>query len=106
MAGTLSPACHISLLLRHPPCTTVQFVGFSPPAIESHRKIGRLTVTRPNLANDFLGDFGARDPYPEEMASQFGDKVLGCQNTEHKILIPNASVRSLAELQCSPGENK
>ncbi|KAL0749751.1 hypothetical protein Bca101_031754 [Brassica carinata] len=38
----------------------------------------------------------ARDPYPEEIASLFGDKVLGNQSTEHKILIPNAS------LQCSP----
>lgn len=104
MAATSSPSCHISVsfLLRHPPYTTVKFVGFSPPAIENHRKLGRLTVTRSNLGQDFLGDFGARDPYPEEIASQFGDKVLGCQSTEHKILIPNASVLSLSQLQCSP----
>ncbi|ESQ43467.1 hypothetical protein EUTSA_v10014640mg [Eutrema salsugineum] len=103
MAATSSPPCHISVsfLRQLPPCTTVQFLGFSP-AILTHRKLGRLTVTRNNLAQDFLGDFGARDPYPEEIASQFGDKVLGNQSTEHKILIPNASVLSLSQLQCSP----
>ncbi|KAL1200144.1 putative pterin-4-alpha-carbinolamine dehydratase [Cardamine amara subsp. amara] len=104
MAATSSPPCHISVsFLRHlPSTTTVQFVGLLPPASRTNRKLGRLTVTRSNLAQDFLGDFGARDPYPEEIASQFGDKVLGCQSTEHKILIPNASVLSLSQLQCSP----
>uniref|UniRef100_A0A1J3HVC0 4a-hydroxytetrahydrobiopterin dehydratase n=1 Tax=Noccaea caerulescens TaxID=107243 RepID=A0A1J3HVC0_NOCCA len=103
MAATSSPPCHISVsFLRNlPPFTTVQFVGFSP-TVWTHRKLGGLTVTRNNLAQDFLGDFGARDPYPEEIASQFGDKVLGNQSTEHKILIPNASVLSLSQLQCSP----
>ncbi|CAH2070497.1 unnamed protein product [Thlaspi arvense] len=103
MAATSSPPCHISVsLLRHlPPCTTVQFFGFLPTVGTQHNR-GRLTVTRNNLAQDFLGDFGARDPYPEEIASQFGDKVLGNQSTEHKILIPNASVLSLSQLQCSP----
>ncbi|CAN7006448.1 hypothetical protein IGI04_010105 [Brassica rapa subsp. trilocularis] len=97
---TSSPPCHISVsfLRQLPPCTTVQFFGFSP----TQRKLGGLTVARNNLAQDFLGDWGARDPYPEEIASQFGDKVLGPQSTEHKILIPNASVLSLSQLECSP----
>lgn len=97
---TSSPPCHISVsfLRQLPPCTTVQFFGFSP----TQRKLGGLTVARNNLAQDFLGDFGARDPYPAEIASQFGDKVLGPQSTEHKILIPNASVLSLSQLECSP----
>ncbi|KAK4480639.1 hypothetical protein RD792_013717 [Penstemon davidsonii] len=49
-----------------------------------------------------LGDFGARDPFPEELESNFADKVLGNVSTEHKILIPNASALSLAKLECTP----
>ncbi|KAK6926235.1 Pterin 4 alpha carbinolamine dehydratase [Dillenia turbinata] len=51
---------------------------------------------------DLLGDFGARDPFPEEIESNFGDKVLGAWSTEHKILIPNLAALSLAQLDCSP----
>ncbi|XP_061998766.1 probable pterin-4-alpha-carbinolamine dehydratase, chloroplastic [Rosa rugosa] len=54
------------------------------------------------LGHDMIGDFGARDPYPAEIASQFGDKVLGFQNTEHKILIPTVSASSLAQQECTP----
>ncbi|CAN8302321.1 unnamed protein product [Cochlearia groenlandica] len=104
MAATSSPSCYTSSVtfLRHlPHCTAAKSASFSP-AIRTKRKPNRLTITRSNLAQDFLGDFGARDPYPEEIASQFGDKVLGNQSTEHKILIPNASVLSLSQLQTSP----
>lgn len=52
--------------------------------------------------NDLLGDFGARDPFPAEIESRFGEKVLGCPDTEHRILIPNLSALSLAELICDP----
>lgn len=48
-----------------------------------------------------LGDFGARDPFPAEIASGFGEKVLGSGNTDHKILIPNLSALSLSQLDCS-----
>ncbi|KAL3509645.1 hypothetical protein ACH5RR_029046 [Cinchona calisaya] len=51
---------------------------------------------------DFLGDFGARDPFPAEIESKFGEKVLGNVDTEHKILIPTASALSLAQQDCSP----
>ncbi|KAL8539468.1 hypothetical protein ACS0TY_001181 [Phlomoides rotata] len=51
---------------------------------------------------DLLGDFGARDPFPAEIESRFCEKVLGNVSTEHKILIPNASALSLAQLQCYP----
>uniref|UniRef100_A0A7N0ZZD1 4a-hydroxytetrahydrobiopterin dehydratase n=1 Tax=Kalanchoe fedtschenkoi TaxID=63787 RepID=A0A7N0ZZD1_KALFE len=47
------------------------------------------------------GDFGARDPFPAEIASNFGDKVLGNKDTEHKILIPNLAALSLAQQQIS-----
>jgi len=52
--------------------------------------------------NDMLGDFGARDPFPAEIESRFGEKVLGCPDAEHRILIPNLSALSLAELICDP----
>ncbi|RZC48102.1 hypothetical protein C5167_041040 [Papaver somniferum] len=52
--------------------------------------------------DDMLGDFGARDPFPAEIESQFGDKVLGSGNTEHKILIPNISALSLSSQECTP----
>ncbi|XP_047939544.1 probable pterin-4-alpha-carbinolamine dehydratase, chloroplastic [Salvia hispanica] len=50
---------------------------------------------------DILGDFGARDPFPAEIESNFADKVQGNVSTEHKILIPNASALSLAQMQCA-----
>ncbi|XP_073293049.1 probable pterin-4-alpha-carbinolamine dehydratase, chloroplastic [Primulina huaijiensis] len=49
---------------------------------------------------DSMGDFGARDPFPQEIESNFGEKVLGYPSTEHKILIPNASALSLAQQEC------
>lgn len=52
------------------------------------------------MGGDFLGDFGARDPFPAEIESNFGDKVLGNFGTEHKILIPNLSAISLAQRSC------
>nr|XP_027061360.1 probable pterin-4-alpha-carbinolamine dehydratase, chloroplastic [Coffea arabica] len=51
---------------------------------------------------DFLGDFGARDPFPAEVESNFAEKVLGNVNTEHKILIPTATALSLAQQDCTP----
>lgn len=54
-----------------------------------------------------MGDFGARDPFPAEIESKFGEKVLGNTDTEHKILIPAASALSLAQQDCiviSPGQ--
>lgn len=49
-----------------------------------------------------MGDFGARDPFPAEIESGFGDKVLGFSSTEHKILIPNLSALSLSQQECGP----
>lgn len=47
---------------------------------------------------DILGDFGARDPFPEEVASNFGEKTLGNVDTLHRILIPTLSVLSLSRV--------
>ncbi|KAI6696129.1 hypothetical protein NL676_016248 [Syzygium grande] len=54
------------------------------------------------MGTDLLGDFGARDPFPAEVESGFGEKVLGNVDTEHRVLIPVASALSLAKLDCSP----
>lgn len=63
---------------------------------------GRLAFRTRAMGKDLLGDFGARDPFPAELESKFGDKVLGNVDTEHRILIPVASAFSLAEQDCSP----
>ncbi|CAO2161218.1 unnamed protein product [Urochloa humidicola] len=52
---------------------------------------------------DMLGDFGARDPFPAEIESKFGEKVLGNVDTLHQILIPTLSALSLARLPLQPG---
>lgn len=51
---------------------------------------------------DLLGDLGARDPFPEEVESNFAEKVLGDVDTLHRILIPTLSVLSLARLPLDP----
>ncbi|KAG8073049.1 hypothetical protein GUJ93_ZPchr0006g42610 [Zizania palustris] len=51
---------------------------------------------------DLLGDFGARDPFPQEVESNFGEKVLGDVDTLHRILIPTLSVLSLARVPLDP----
>ncbi|XP_068651216.1 probable pterin-4-alpha-carbinolamine dehydratase, chloroplastic [Aristolochia californica] len=77
-------------------------VGFRPPSLtiipcqkqNSHQCFA--------LGTDLLGDFGARDPFPQEIESNFGDKVLGNGDTGHRILIPNISALSLAQQDCAP----
>ncbi|CAI5458377.1 unnamed protein product [Closterium sp. Yama58-4] len=51
-----------------------------------------------------IGDYGARDPRPSELESQFGDKVLGNADTEHRILLPSGitEVAGLAARNCAP----
>ncbi|ERN15487.1 uncharacterized protein LOC18443776 [Amborella trichopoda] len=51
---------------------------------------------------DPLGDFGARDAFPAEIESNFGEKVVGNASTEHKILIPTPAALSLAQKSCTP----
>ncbi|KAG9452490.1 hypothetical protein H6P81_005394 [Aristolochia fimbriata] len=55
-----------------------------------------------SMGPDLLGDFGARDPFPQEIESNFADKVLGNVDTEHRILIPNLAALSLAQQKCTP----
>uniref|UniRef100_A0ACD5VL42 Uncharacterized protein n=1 Tax=Avena sativa TaxID=4498 RepID=A0ACD5VL42_AVESA len=51
---------------------------------------------------DMLGDFGGRDAYPEEIASNFAEKTLGDVDTLHRILIPTVSVLSLSRVPLDP----
>ncbi|XP_010536564.1 PREDICTED: uncharacterized protein LOC104811545 [Tarenaya hassleriana] len=103
MATTaIAPPSHLSVhLLRAPLSSRRRVVRFSSET-RTRRRFAGLAVTRAVAGPDLLGDFGARDPFPEEIASNFGEKVLGCTDTEHKILIPNASALSLSQQTCSP----
>ncbi|KAK1399706.1 4a-hydroxytetrahydrobiopterin dehydratase [Heracleum sosnowskyi] len=66
---------------------------YAPP---KHTKLITLAIE-----GEGDNDFGARDPFPAEIESNFGDKVLGFGSTEHKILIPNLAALSLSRLECS-----
>ncbi|KAL4595882.1 putative pterin-4-alpha-carbinolamine dehydratase, chloroplastic [Castanea sativa] len=91
---------HLSfpLLLSPYPHHQQQYYPKPNPTVSFRRSIG----VRAQGGVDKLGDFGARDPFPAEVASGFADKVLGNGNTEHKILIPNISALSLSQQQCTP----
>ncbi|KAH7853643.1 hypothetical protein Vadar_005039 [Vaccinium darrowii] len=83
---------HSALSLSHP--------HLPPSSLPTSRRSRKTFAIR--AVKDFWGDFGARDPFPEEIESNFGDKVLGFSSTEHKILIPNLSVLSLSQQECGP----
>ncbi|ESW17446.1 hypothetical protein PHAVU_007G240500 [Phaseolus vulgaris] len=74
----------------------------APSVSRGGNGVAPLVVTRAIDTNEFLGDFGARDPFPAELESSFGEKVLGYGNTEHRILIPNISALSLSQQDCAP----
>lgn len=73
-------------------------VNFLTPNVETSQS---LIFTRIRCNTNLLGDFGGRDPFPAEVESKFGDKVLANPDTEHKILIPTASALSLAHQECT-----
>jgi 4a-hydroxytetrahydrobiopterin dehydratase len=57
------------------------------------------------VGSDLLGDIGARDPFPQELESNFAENVLGNTDTLHRILIPNISALSLSEMKIEPAES-
>ncbi|XP_071734349.1 probable pterin-4-alpha-carbinolamine dehydratase, chloroplastic [Rutidosis leptorrhynchoides] len=77
----------------------------SSVSFTNHRLVNqgsaRTSTKSFSLANDFLGDFGARDPFPAEIETDFCNRV-GTFDTEHKILIPNVAAMSLSQQQCAP----
>ncbi|KAM7491801.1 hypothetical protein LguiA_034722 [Lonicera macranthoides] len=93
----LSPPLPFSSLSKNPFPNSL-FLSPHPLHLSTHTRASTRIVA---MADDMLGDFGARDPFPAELESGFGEKVLGNFNTEHKILIPNLAALSLAQLDCT-----
>ncbi|KAA0055083.1 hypothetical protein IC582_022134 [Cucumis melo] len=98
MATTSSTHLHLHLpLLPLPQPHRPRFSSLPTTLLRRSRR--SVTVS---VGTDILGDFGARDPFPAEIESNFGDKVIGYSNTEHKILIPNARALALSQQECVP----
>jgi hypothetical protein len=99
----------LSLSLVAPPIVAAAAGGSNSTCSSSSRTRSRVALRRGGRSGsvvamaDLLGDFGARDPFPEEIESKFGEKVLGNVDTLHQILIPTLSALSLARLPLQPG---
>ena len=56
------------------------------------------------LGNDFLGDFGAKDPFPAELESGFGEEMLGnidtgdCRPPPHDRCSPRVTIAHCPQL--------
>ncbi|KAL6320942.1 hypothetical protein AAG906_010751 [Vitis piasezkii] len=94
--ATTTPGLFSLPLSPQPQARSFQLIHLASP---TRPRLGRVALA---MGGDLLGDFGARDPFPAEIESKFGEKVLGNLDTEHKILIPNVSALSLAQQECSP----
>uniref|UniRef100_A0ACD5ZLE4 Uncharacterized protein n=2 Tax=Avena sativa TaxID=4498 RepID=A0ACD5ZLE4_AVESA len=79
--------------------TTVRASSFFLSTTSSSSTLKRMKVV---AMADMLGDFGGRDAYPEEIASNFAEKTLGNVDTLHRILIPTVSVLSLSRVPLDP----
>ncbi|KAL2319070.1 hypothetical protein Fmac_032946 [Flemingia macrophylla] len=101
--GSLNLNLNLNLILNLNGVFPVVRPTLCPPRAPSvtHRRRNGFSSVRATI-DDFLGDFGARDPFPAELESGFGEKVLGFSSTEHKILIPNISAISLSQQDCAP----
>ncbi|KAM0926229.1 hypothetical protein ACQ4PT_003371 [Festuca glaucescens] len=95
MALMLSPAA---------PAAAFSVVAPGKSAAMRTIRLGNRSIRKVVAMADMLGDFGARDPFPEEIASEWGEKTLGNVDTLHRILIPTVSVLSLSRvpLQADP----
>ncbi|KAL8192826.1 hypothetical protein R6Q57_027274 [Mikania cordata] len=83
-------------------CTNQTHKSFNFTHHRLHNRGSKTLRTRIlAMSPDILGDFGARDPFPAEIESNFSDKV-GTFDTEHKILIPNVAAMSLSQQECTP----
>lgn len=92
--------------LRHLACagTSVNHLREGGPRIAASRGTagGKRCCGAARAIGD--GDFGARNPRPAELESNFADKTLGDWDTEHKIKLPSKirEVNGLARLSCEP----
>ncbi|KAF7040418.1 hypothetical protein CFC21_050324 [Triticum aestivum] len=95
MALMLSPAATFLPVVAGKPTTAMRnlLFGTTTSTTSGHRSTRKVVAMA-----DILGDFGARDPFPEEIASNFGEKTLGNVDTLHRILIPTLSVLSLSRV--------
>jgi hypothetical protein len=93
---------HHSIL--HCPNPNTLFFSFSK-APRARTSFVRPIAVGPGPGPDLLGDIGARDPFPQELESNFAENVLGNTDTLHRILIPNISALSLAEMKIEPVES-
>eukprot|EP00210_Caulerpa_lentillifera_P005339 g5102.t1 len=90
----------------------LQHVASSSTRVGLHRRNRTLNSKRTLLRSsggghrDLLGDIGARDPFPAELESNFGDKVLGYSNTDHLIKPPDDmdKILGLKSKRCTPCE--
>lgn len=75
----------------------------TPSVVRSVRNV-RVNSTAPGFEKTFFGeDFGARDPTPGEIGSNFGEKIVMNWDTEHIIKPPDAISKhvGLTSRQCS-----
>ena len=95
MALMLNPAAPVAAAGKPGLATRAPRVFGATTSIKSRRM-------RVVAQADMLGDFGARDPFPEELASNWGENTLGNVDTLHRILIPSVSVLSLSRVPLDP----
>ncbi|CAK9145868.1 unnamed protein product [Ilex paraguariensis] len=105
MATTIINVCvcpflRFSSISIHPTQNSLPLVHHPHPLVLGTQN--RIFTKTAAMGSDLLGDFGARDPFPAEVESNFAEKVLGNVDTEHKILIPKLSALSLSQQDCAP----
>ena len=98
MALMLSPAATFLPIATGKPTATAGAMRNLLFTTTSGTASGHRSSRKVVAMADILGDFGARDPFPEEIASNFGEKTLGNVDTLHRILIPTLSVLSLSRV--------
>ncbi|CAN1266263.1 hypothetical protein LINPERPRIM_LOCUS12484 [Linum perenne] len=62
----------------------------------------RIINFRIRAAGGDLGDFGARDPFPAEIESRFGDKVLGNRGLSMNDFIIAAKIDGIRTSDLAP----
>ncbi|KAL6774192.1 RAF2 [Auxenochlorella protothecoides x Auxenochlorella symbiontica] len=85
------------------PCPTRPLVSLSCGRLGVSFVYRRFSMSSQKLrARDADGDFGARDPFPGEIATNFTEKSFGNENTEHLIKPPDglASLVGLKNRKC------
>lgn len=93
--GAQSQSLRCPFLWRE--CANLKTIGYEE---RSSSKRGQWRA----MTGRDIGEMGAREPFPQELESNFGDKVLGNADTEHRILMPRGltEITGLASRKCSP----